>query len=242
MAPLMSEIAKRYQITYPESKINIRKGGSSKGIRDVHMGIADIGMSSRSLKKAEKQESICHVLARDGVGIVVNSENPVATLSNQQIVGIFTGRVKNWSEVGGEDQPIRLLNRPKGTSEFDIFTRFFHLDEDQLNLESPSLDTSETLDKIVGDRNSVSFVSVGASEFEKRIGKAVKLLSINDVVPSLETVGSGEYPISRPLVLITRKDTSVAAKDFIDYAMSDMCADLVGIQFQPVKPAGVIRR
>jgi len=233
LAPLMGEIAKRYRTIDPQVEIRIRTGGSSRGIQDVGEGIVDIGMSSRLLADSEKQENVCHIIARDGIGILVNKENQVNDLSDRQIVDIFTGKVKNWSEVGGLDAPIQSFNRIKGTSELELFKDFFQVSEEALSLESSFVETLDCLDGVANDRNAVTYVSVGASALGILVGNPVKLLPLHGVFPSVETVESGDYPLSRPLILITRKDPGNVVKQFVDYALSAEVTDLVRVQFLP---------
>lgn len=233
LAPLMAEIAKRYRTVDPQVNVQIRTGGSSRGIKDVGEGVVDIGMSSRVLTDSEKLENVCHIIARDGIGILVNKGNQVSELSDRQIVDIFTGKMKNWSEVGGLDAPIQSFNRIKGTSELELFKDFFQVSEESLSLETSFVETLDCLDGIAKNENAVTYVSVGASALGILVGNPVKLLPLRGVLPSIETVESGEYPLSRPLILITRKDPGTIVKKFVDYALSAEVTDLVRVQFPP---------
>ena len=115
IAPLLSEIAKRYE-SKNQSTIEIQTGGSSRGIADIQKGRADIGMSSRELFPQELKNLKTYTIALDGVAFVVNKSNPIKSLSSGQIKKIFTGKINNWSELGGQDKEITVINRAKSRS------------------------------------------------------------------------------------------------------------------------------
>jgi len=101
MAPLLLEIGKRFEATHPDTRIDVQTGGSSRGIADTINGLADIGMASRALKPQEKH---LHgsVVARDGIGIILHTSNPIQELTNVQVRSIYNGEIANWQQIGGE--------------------------------------------------------------------------------------------------------------------------------------------
>jgi phosphate transport system substrate-binding protein len=101
-------IAEEYMRKHPEIQINVQGGGSTAGILAVQRGVCDIGMSSRELKKEEKELHRI-VIARDGIVVIVNPKNKVDDLSSVEIRKIFSGKIKNWREVGGEEKPITVV-------------------------------------------------------------------------------------------------------------------------------------
>jgi ABC-type phosphate transport system substrate-binding protein len=105
MAPLVSEIGKRFERLHPGTRIDVQTGGSSRGIADTVTGLADIGMVSRALKS---QERALHgaTIAHDGITMILHQDNPVHELTDKQIKAIYTGDITNWKTVGGPDAPI----------------------------------------------------------------------------------------------------------------------------------------
>lgn len=103
VALLTLEIAKRFESHNPGVRIDVQTGGSGRGIADARNGTADKGLVSRSLK-ADESDLQGHTIALDGVAVILHKSNPVSNLSNAQIVGIYTGTIQNWKEVGGKDQ------------------------------------------------------------------------------------------------------------------------------------------
>ena len=124
IAPLVASVGKRFESRYPDVRIDVQTGGSSRGIRDIRQGLADIGMASRSLRW-EEQDLHETIIACDGIGIIVHQSNPVASLDPSSIVDIYTGNITNWREVGGNDAPITVINKAEGRATLDLFLEYF---------------------------------------------------------------------------------------------------------------------
>ena len=122
----MMEIGKRFESLHPEVRVNVQMGGTSRGIADARKGLADIGMASRDLK-ADEDDLQRFLIARDGVCLILHSTNPVTELSDEQVVGIYTGQIENWKVVGGTDAPITVVNKAEGRSTLEVFAGYFHL-------------------------------------------------------------------------------------------------------------------
>ena len=110
IAPMTAELGKRFEQQNPGVRVDVQTGGSSRGVQDARKGLADIGMVSRALK-ADESDLVGTVIARDGVAVILHSQNPVAALSEAQVIGIYTGQIHNWREVGGRDAPITVINK-----------------------------------------------------------------------------------------------------------------------------------
>jgi phosphate transport system substrate-binding protein len=113
VAPLAAEIAVRFETRHPGVRIDVQTGGSGKGIADARSGVADIGMASRGLKDGES-DLTAHQIAADGVCLIVHQSNPITELTDEQVVGIYTGQINNWSELGGPDRPIVVVHKAEG--------------------------------------------------------------------------------------------------------------------------------
>src|SRR5262245_43297161 len=105
VAPLMSEIGRRFETKHAGVRIDVQTGGSSRGVADARRGVADVGMASRDAA-ADESDLHWYPIARDGVAMIVHSTNPVQALDADQIRKIYTGEIENWSAVGGRDAPI----------------------------------------------------------------------------------------------------------------------------------------
>jgi len=231
VAPLASEIGKRFESLHPGVRVDVQTGGSSRGIADARRGTADIGMSSRALKASESAGIASHLLAHDGVAMLVHADNPLTDLSDEQIRAIYTGRVSRWSDLGGHEAPITVINRAEGRAELEVLCEHLGLQPTDLHADLVSGENQHGIKTVAGDRNAIVYMSVGASEFAAGQGEPVKLLRWNGVAPSSPTVASGTFPVSRPLILITPEDPTGLAKDFIDYCQSEQVHDLIKAQY-----------
>ncbi|MFT5465510.1 MAG: phosphate transport system substrate-binding protein [Verrucomicrobiales bacterium] len=231
IAPLISEVAKRFEKANPDVRIDVQTGGSSRGIADVGIGTVEIGMSSRDLKDSEKQGRVAHAIAYDGVCFLVHASNPVSELSDEQIVGIYTGKIRNWAEVGGKNHPVTCINRAEGRSELELFGEFFGVQTTDIEADIVSGENQHGIKTVATDPNAIIFMSLGASEFEAGNGAKIKLLSLRGVAATSENVQSGKYPWARPLLLVTKLNTGELVDQFMAYAKSEEVNDLVHSQF-----------
>lgn len=220
VAPLASEIAKRFETKHPEIHIDVQTGGSSRGLADARSKLSDIGMVSRALKGDETQEFHRFVIANDGVSIIVNRNNPVKILSNPQIVAIYKGQIRNWKQVGGKDASITVINKAEGRSTLELFLKYFSLKNSQIKADVIIGDNQQGIKTVTGNPNAIGYVSIGAGEFNMNHGIPIKLLPIAGVDASTKTVQNGSFPLSRPLLLITTQVPSGLTKEFIEFAQS----------------------
>lgn len=226
MAPLVAAIAKRFQSRHPEVSIEVQPGGSERGVSDTHQGKSDVGMVSRSLAEAEKN-LYEFPIARDGVAIVINKNNPVSTLSNGQLLGIYTGKIANWRGVGGRDEPIMVIAGPAGRGSTELFTHYLGIRYDVIKAQRVLGDNPERLKATAEHPDAIVYVSVGEAERKTKAGLAVKLLPVDGVRSSSLNIRSGNYPISRPLILVTKEPPKGLVKTFIEYALSPQVTDLI---------------
>ena len=197
--------------------------GSGSGIQAVSEGRCDIGLASRSLKDDEKSSGLTEtVLAYDGIAVVVSPENPVSDLTIEQIADIYTGKITNWSEVGGSDAEIVLIGREAGSGTRDGFESITGTEEAcQYRQELTS--TGDVIATVSQNPNAIGYASLSA------VKDTVKALSVDGVAPSEDTVKDGSYAIQRPFVLVTRDGVTLspAAQAFFDYATSAEAAPII---------------
>ena len=197
--------------------------GSGSGIQAVSEGRCDIGLASRSLKDDEKSAGLTEtVLAYDGIAVVVSPENPVSDLTIEQIADIYTGKITNWSEVGGNDAEIVLIGREAGSGTRDGFESITGTEEAcQYRQELTS--TGDVIATVSQNPNAIGYASLSA------VKESVKALSVGGVAPSEDTVKDGSYVIQRPFVLVTKDGVTLspAAQAFFDYALSADAAPII---------------
>jgi phosphate transport system substrate-binding protein len=228
VAPLVSEIGKRFEKLHPAVRIDVQTGGSSRGITDAMRGTASIGMSSRALKPAEAEKVRQHIIARDGISMLVHASNPVSNLTDAQVLAIYKGDTKSWKDVGGRDAQITVINRAGGRAELEQFTEYFNVKAPDLRASIVSGENQHGIKSVAGDPNAIIYMSVGASERAVVGGETIKILRWNGIEASSKTVADGTLPMNRPLILVTRPDAPNPLADaFIAYARSKAVHDLV---------------
>lgn len=230
VAPLVNEIARRFEAQFPGVRIDVQTGGSSRGINDVRKGVADIGMVSRALKPGE-EDLHAYTIALDGIGLIVHARNPVVSLDKQQVVDIFTGKITRWNAVGGDDARITVINKAEGRSTLELFLEYFQLKNSAIRPHVIIGDNAQGIKTITGNRNAIGYVSIGAAEYESRRGVPLRLLALDGVASSVDNVRNGNFPLSRPLNLVTASAAQGLARQFITFAQSAQVHDLIEAQY-----------
>jgi phosphate transport system substrate-binding protein len=226
MLPLMEDIGRRFHELHPDVEVEVRPGGSGRGIGDARDGKVDLGMASRYLL-AEEREVRSFPIAHDGVCLVVHKDNPIQGLDRQQVLAVLTGKATNWTQVGGRDAPIVVLAREAVRSEVELITRYLEIGPEDIKARSQVGGNPETLKAVAADPNAVSYMSLGGANEAAKKGVPVKLIAAEGVAATTENVASGRFPITRPLNLVTRGLPTGAAKRLLDYALSARVRDLV---------------
>ena len=196
--------------------------GSGSGIQAVSEGRCDIGLSSRALKDDEKATLTETVVALDGIAMIVNPENPVSDLTVEQIADIYTGKITNWSEVGGNDAEIVLIGREAGSGTRDGFESITDT-KDACQYRQELTSTGDVITTVSQNPNAIGYASLAA------IKDSVKALTVNGVAPTEATVKDGTYLVQRPFVLVTKEGAALSetAQKFFDFATSADAAPII---------------
>ena len=196
--------------------------GSGSGIQAVSEGRCDIGLSSRALKDDEKAALTETTVALDGIAMIVNPENPVSDLTVEQIADIYTGKITNWSEVGGNDAAIVLIGREAGSGTRDGFESITGT-KDACQYRQELTSTGDVITAVAQNPDAIGYASLAS------VKDSVKALKVAGVVPSEETVKDGTYLIQRPFVLVTKEGVALSpvAQAFFDYATKGQANDII---------------
>jgi phosphate transport system substrate-binding protein len=230
VAPLITEIAKRFEISNPGVRIDVQTGGSSRGITDVRKNLADIGMVSRALKPNE-HDLTAHAVALDGISLIVHKENPIQELSRKQLIDIYTGKLNNWKSVGGDEKEIVVINKADGRSTLEVFLSYLELKNSAVKADIVIGDNQQGLITVANNQQAISYVSIGAAAYEAENGANIRLLPIEGIEPSLVNIKNKTFPITRTLNMVTTGDLSILSKQFIQFAQSSEAHDLIKQQF-----------
>ena len=197
--------------------------GSGAGIQAVQEGRCDIGLASRNLKDEEMANGLeGTILAYDGIAIIVNPNNPVSDLDGETIAKIYTGEIKNWKEVGGNDAEIVLIGREAGSGTRDGFESITDT-EDKCKYRQELTSTGDVITTVASNPNAIGYASLAS------VKDTVKALKVDGVVASEETIKDGSYVVQRPFVLVTKKDAKLteSAQKFFDYITSEAANEII---------------
>jgi phosphate transport system substrate-binding protein len=213
--PLADKLGVAFKQRYASVTLDIAAGGSAVGIKAIHDGTADIGMASRTLT-AEESAGIQQVqIAADVLAMVVHPINPISGLTHQQLRDIYLGKIENWQEVGGPDQSIVVVVRDTNSGTRGAF------DEIVLEKQEPNapvmklaITAGDVAAAVASDPGAIGYVGFGNLE------SSLKLIKIDEVLPTKDTARSGGYSLVRPLLLLTGPLTQPLAKTYIDFVLS----------------------
>ena len=220
---VINALMEGYAELQPGVQITYEPTGSGAGITGVAEGTLDLGLSSRYLKDEEKEQGLVeNVFALDGIALVVHPDNTVTDLTPEQIKGLATGEITNWSEVGGPDAPVVPIGREAGSGTRDGFESVIGV-EDACKYQQELTSTGAVISAVAANPNAFGYASLAS------VGDTVKVVSVSGVAPSVETVQDGSYVLQRPFVMVTKEGTELSeqAQSFLDFATSTDAASLI---------------
>lgn len=229
--PLAEELAQAFMAKNKNVKIFVQGGGSGAGIKAATTGTADIGMSSRELKK---EEAGLHetVIAKDGIAVIVHKSNKVNNLTTEQLQKIYSGQITNWKEVGGDNKEIVVVNREAGSGTRGAFEEIV-LAPAKLTNTSKTLvqaSTGAVQQTVKVTKYAIGYVSLGSLD-----AQAVKDLTIDSIKCTEENIIANKYKIQRPFLMLTKAAPAGLVKAFLDWILSAEGQKIVAKEFISVK-------
>lgn len=218
MKKLVEASCEEFNAKYPSIKAEGQFTGSGAGLEAVANGTADIGDSSRALKDEEKAKGLVeNIVAIDGIAVVTDKANAASDLTKQQLADIYTGKIKNWSEVGGADGGIVVIGRESGSGTRDAFEEILGIKDECVYAQE--LDqTGAVLTTVASTPNSIGYVSLDV------LNDTVTAVSIDGAEPTAENIKAGTYALQRPFVMATKGEISEqneAVKTWFEFMSSD---------------------
>ncbi len=211
--PYAEVLAEEYMVLNPDTEIDIQGGGSSAGITAAQTHSADIGMSSRAMKEEEKGLWSIEI-ARDGLVLIVNPENPIQNLTLEQIRDIYAATITDWSQLGGVEAKINIIAREEGSGTRSAFTELL-MGEAEITPKAIVQDSNGAVRQLVADDpNAIGFISLGL------VNDKVKALHLDGIEATRENIMNGNYSLSRPFLFVTNGEPTGLAKSFIEFTLS----------------------
>jgi phosphate transport system substrate-binding protein len=220
-AKLVPQLAEAYKAVNPGSEFSIAAEGSTTGITAVIDGTADIGMSSRPAKVTEQSAAGAKnvtltptIVAYDGMAVIVNEKSPIQGLTKAQVEAIFTGEVRDWSAVGGAAGAMSVYTRNTSSGTYSDWKELAMSKRDYAPGSQKLAGNEQIVSEVAKNRNGVGYVGLA---YLKSPG--VKVVKIDGIAPSEETIRSKAYPYSRPTFYFTNGEPSGRAKAFVDFTL-----------------------
>lgn len=211
--PFTEKLAEHFMVDHPEYIIDVQGGGSTAGVQACMNNTVNIGMSSRQLKEEEmvlQEIVICY----DGITIVVHPQNPINNLSLKQIRDIFSGKIKNWKELGWVDRRIDAVSREEGSGTRGSFEELVMRSEDIDDGIMVQDSNGSVKEVIATDPYAIGYISLGL------VDSRVKALSVDGIEPSLKNIKNKTYKVIRPFIYLSKGKLQEDSKIFVDYVLS----------------------
>jgi len=225
MDPIMSSAIEVYRTEIDAAaELSYDAPGSTAGIQGTLNGVYDVGASSRALFIRERQQGlVATTIATDGLAVIVHETVPLDDISLRDLAGVFVGEINNWSELGGPDQEITIVRRDQASGTFGAFRERVLVrtygDDARYKRQGLVTESNGNMATMVTQTPySIGYASLVTIErVEDQGGRA---LSVDGVPDTLETVLTGEYPITRPLNIVTIGEPTGERKVFVDFLLS----------------------
>lgn len=198
MEKFVNALSESIKEEYPELQLEAQFTGTSAGLEALSSGSADIANASRALSDEEKGKGIVeNIVAIDGIATITNKSNKVTDLTTDQLKKIYTGEIKNWKELGGDDQAIVVIGRESGSGTRSAFEELLEI-ENQCQYAQELNETGAVLAKVAEIKGAIGYVSLDV------IDDTVTSMKLNGVEASEKTIKDGSYTLQRPFVMATK--------------------------------------
>ena len=207
VGPICDAFAEYFKSSiHPDIEITVKKTGSGDGATSLVEGRCDIAMMSRFMKDKEFEKAVAngvtpvaHVIAMDGVCVVVHPSNPISELTSDKIKMIFKGEITNWKQLGGPDQKIIPISRDTSSGTYETFHGLLMKGDKMAPTVEYVNSNPQSHARVKTTPGAIAYVGLGF------LDKNVKALKVDGIMPSRQTIAKGIYPISRALFLFTNK-------------------------------------
>lgn len=249
MVNLVQAWAEEYMKIQPEAFIAVTGGGSGTGLAALINKTCDIAVSSRQIKEQERglagKKGVTpteYKVALDGLAVVVNPANPISQLTLEQLADIFTGTIKNWKELGGEDLNIVILSREVNSGTHVYFKEYVLRKNDPKSMAEFSPDalmmpSSQAIaDEVKNNRSAIGYYGMGYIGKDHKAVSVAKAEGSPYVFPTVDHVIAGDYPISRPLFFYVNGQGNGDVEKFMDFILSpEGQAIVTQVDFVPIR-------
>ncbi len=206
VGPIAKAFAEYFMAAHPDINITVSESGSGNGAKSLVNSTCDVAAMSRPMKDTEFKaaadqglQPVAHVVALDGLPILVHPSNPVQNLTVEQVRKIYLGEISNWNQVGGPDKKIVSISRDTNSGTYETFAKLV-MNKEKIHKDCEYVGSNGAIrQRVQSTPAAIGYAGLGF------VDKTVKALTVNGIYPSGETVQTGEYPIARPLFMYTNQ-------------------------------------
>ncbi len=230
--PLIEQLARAFEKANPRAYTDILWDDNSKPIEMVKSGQAQIAVAGR-----EEPDLNATQIAWDGIAVMVNLANHMKEVTTQQVAEIFSGKVKFWSDLGGPETKVLLIDRPRNRNIRDAFEQYLGIAgkiPDSAKVIGPDDKAIKTVAGTLPPLSAVTYISLGTALDAVSGGVAVRLLPLDKVEPEEPTVKDGRYKLRRPLLLLGKKESNPIIEAFVAFALSNEGQKIIDEAYTPL--------
>ena len=227
----IESLARAFEKANPRAYVDVLWDDHSKPLEMVKSGEAHIAVTG-----SEDPALAATQIAWDGIGILVHLSNFTKEVTKQQVADIYSGKVREWSELGGPETKILLIDRPKNQNIRDAFERELGIDgkiPDNAKVIAKDDKVVKTVVGTLPPMSAVAYISLTQGLAVVTSGVAVRLLPVDKVEPEVPTVKDGRYPLRRPVLLLAKKDPNPLVDAFVQFAQSPAGRQIIGDTYIP---------
>lgn len=204
VGPVAKAFAEYYMSRNKGVNITVSESGSGNGAKSLINGVCDVASMSRFMKDTEFKEAadkgimpVAHVVAMDGLAIIVHPSNPIAQLTMEQVRDIYTGKLQSWKDLGGPDLKIVKISRDTNSGTYETFESLV-MNKEKIASDAEYVGSNGAVrQRVQSTAAAIGYAGLGFSD------ETVKIVEINGITPNVAAVASGTYPIARPLYMFT---------------------------------------
>jgi len=236
IAPILQLVAEDLHEADPSIRIDVETGGSSRGIQDARSGQCDVGMASRDLKPEEAEGLEVRRIAYDGVALITNAANPIEGLTKQQVLDVYRGNVTDWKGLGHDIGEIYVVNKAEGRATLTVFLEHFGLKNSEIQADAVVGDNAQGVRMVAANPQALGYVSIGEALSAVERGEGIRLVALDGVEPSKQSVADGRYPLRRNLHLLFPSTPDATGRKILEHLHGERGQEiLTGLGFTPVE-------
>jgi phosphate transport system substrate-binding protein len=230
VGPIADAFAEAFMDDHDDVKVTVKKTGSGDGVAALIDGRCDIATASRFMKEGEFKKAIdnkvlpvAHVVAMDGVCVVINNRNSVKELTTEQIRNIYLGKFTNWKQLGGPDLKIIAISRDSSSGTFETFHKLVMKKEKMHSSVETVASNPACHARVTSTVGAIAYVGLGF------VDSKVKAIKVDGVMPNRRTVASGKFPIARPLFMFTNGYPKLGSliHEFVTYHLTEKGQEII---------------